>query len=272
MSASTAPLAVDAARPAPRRPRGRAAFAVVAAVLLGLTALDVLGELVATSATTTTAFPRTVGHLGVVGGAGDVEVRTGPAGGDELVVRTVVRDGWSRASTSAEVVDGVLQLSSRCGAGGWLSPCSVSYVVTVPEDPTLSLDVRTGTGDQRYRGAFASVQAHLGTGDLVWSEAVGERLAVSGGSGDVAVAGEVADVAVRTGTGDVVVVLERAPDRVDVRAGTGDALVQVPDGAAYRVDVGSGTGDERIAVPVDAASARELRVSTSTGDATALSR
>ncbi|WP_432523868.1 DUF4097 family beta strand repeat-containing protein [Kineococcus sp. SYSU DK006] len=266
MSAPTAPPAVGSAPAPARRPRGRAAFAVAAAVLVAAAATDALGEMAATSTTRTDAFAQVAGTLTVVGDDGDVDVRTGPATG-ELTVTTTVRDGWSRASTSAELVDGALRLSSSCGGGGWLSPCQVSYVVTVPEDPALELDVRTGAGDQSYRGTFAAVRTELGVGDLDWSGAEAQLLVVDTGAGDVDVEGAVQDLAASTGAGDVEVDLESAPQRVDVRTGTGDASVRLPAATPYRVEVDSGLGDEQVEVASDPASPRLVRITTSVGDA-----
>ncbi|WP_432483866.1 DUF4097 family beta strand repeat-containing protein [Kineococcus esterisolvens] len=270
MSASTAPPAVDAPAPAEaRRPPGRAALAVLAALVVGFAGIDVLGDVTATRAESTRVFEQPVSAVRAVGTTGDVVVVASP-GARGVELRTLVHEGWSSVRSSAEVVDGVLRLNGTCESGGWLSPCEVTWELTVPEG--LDLDLRTGTGDQEVTGAFGTVVARAGTGDVRWDTASGASLEAETGTGDLDVRGRVAQVRARAGTGDVEVRLDAAPDAVDVTTGTGDAAVQVPAGSAYAVGVTAGFGEEVVEVPVDAASAHRIAVRTSTGDASVLPR
>ncbi|MCI2238327.1 DUF4097 domain-containing protein [Paenibacillus sp. TRM 82003] len=270
MSAPTAPLTVDAPPPAPaRRPPGRAALAVLAALVVGFGGLDVLGDVTATRTESTRGFDEAVVAVRAVGGTGDVVVVADPAA-QQVRLRTLVHDGWASASSSADVVDGVLRLSAGCGSGSWLSPCEVDWELTVPEG--LDLDLRTGTGDQELTGAFGAVTVRAGTGDVRWDAGTGESLDAETGTGDLDVRGEVGQVRARAGTGDVEVRLDAAPEVAEVTTGTGDATVRLPTEGSYAVEVSTGFGDEVVEVPVDAASAQRVSVRTSTGDASVLPR
>ncbi|WP_337060096.1 DUF4097 family beta strand repeat-containing protein [Kineococcus sp. G2] len=270
MSAPTAPLTVQAPPPAPpRRPPGRAALAVLTALVVGFGGLDVLGDVTATRTESTREFEGAVAAVRTVGGTGDVVVVADPTA-QRVQLRTLVHDGWSRARSSADVVDGELRLSTDCGSGSWLSPCEVDWELTVPEG--LDLDLRTGTGDQELTGSFGAVTSRAGTGDVRWDGASGGPLDVETGTGDLDVRGQVASLRARAGTGDVEAWLDSAPTAVEVTTGTGDATVRVPTDGTYAVDVSTGFGDEVVEVPVDTTSGRRIAVRTSTGDASVLPR
>ncbi|WP_432494018.1 DUF4097 family beta strand repeat-containing protein [Kineococcus auxinigenes] len=270
MSAPTVPLAVDAPPPAPpRRPAGRAALAVLAAAVVGFGAVDVLGDLTATRTESTREIGGVVAAVRTVGGTGDVVVVADPAA-QGVQLRTLVHDGWARARSSADVVDGELRLSADCGSGSWLSPCEVDWELTVPEG--LDLNLRTGTGDQELTGVFGAVTARAGTGDVRWDSASGGSLDVETGTGELEVRGEVASLRARAGTGDVEAWFDTAPTTVEVTTGTGDATVRVPTDGTYAVDVSTGLGDEVVEVPVDTTSGQRISVRTSTGDASVLPR
>ncbi|WP_432537848.1 DUF4097 family beta strand repeat-containing protein [Kineococcus arenarius] len=270
MSAPTVPLAVDAPPPAPpRRPPGRAALAVLAAAVVGFGAVDVLGDLTATRTESAEVFAGPVTALHVVGDTGDVRVTAADV--TDVRVRTLVHSGWSQPGSSAELTDGVVRLSSACSGGAWMSPCEVSWEVTVPQG--LDLDLRTGTGDQSLDGGFGRVVSVAGTGDLHAAGADADDLSAQTGTGDVELAGRYDALRVRTGTGDVAADLRAAPGSVQVTTGTGDATVRLPAAAeGYDATASSGTGDVTLDVPVNSTSERQVRVSASTGDATVLTR
>jgi hypothetical protein len=119
---------------------------------------------------------------------------------------------------------GVLRITSRCPKIV-VGSCSASYELAVPE--TVAVDVQTTDGGVRVTGfrGSASVQTHSGTVDV--EAYCGFDLSATSGSGNVHVAAAC------------------APQRLDLRTGSGDATALVPPGR-YRISAASGTGAERV--------------------------
>ncbi|WP_432495369.1 DUF4097 family beta strand repeat-containing protein [Kineococcus gypseus] len=269
MSTPTVPLAVDVPpAAAPRRPRGRAALAVLAVLVVAAAGVDVLGDVTATRTATTEVFDGPVRQVRAEGGTGDVRVTAADVA--RVQVRALVHEGWTDAGASAALADGVLRLDSSCESGWW-SPCEVSWEVEVPEGVDLAL--RTGTGDQKLSGRFGRVGADVGTGDVEASGADADEVDVRAGTGDVELGGAYREVRVRTGTGDVEVDVVQPPDSVELTTGTGDVDLQLPDvEGGYAAGATSSFGDVVLDLPVDDDSPRAVRVTASTGDVEVLTR
>ena len=139
--------------------------------------------------------------------------------------------------------------------------CSVSYVLEVPRRTDVRL--AAGTGDLHVENLQGSADLRTGTGDL-HAEGVSGTLRLRADTGDVRVEGPSPDITVRTGTGDVHVEAA-SPSSVDAQSTTGDIELSVP-AQSYAVDVRAETGDELVDVDRDQASPRLLRAHTETGD------
>jgi Toastrack DUF4097 len=108
---------------------------------------------------------------------------------------------------------------ARSGSG------DVSIAITADE-----VDARTGSGDINVVGTSGRFEAHTGSGDVRAGRVAG-AIKASTGSGDVEAAQTVA-----------------AP--IEVRTGSGDVTMSVPDGAAFTLDVHTGSGAIRTSQPV----------------------
>ncbi|MBT0772080.1 DUF4097 family beta strand repeat protein [Kineosporia sp. J2-2] len=282
--------------PPPARPASRwltpvrATTAVLGLSLVGLGVATVVTQFATRVTDETLVVSDPVSSLTVDVSAGDVTVRTGPAGGPVTVrvhSRAAVREaGWTRTMD-----DGNLGLTGRC-EGGWpIDSCSVAFDVLVPADQAgdLTVDLRTGSGDQTLSGLAGPATLRTGAGDVRVTGFTGPTLKVTTGSGDIRAGrlesggaelrtgtGDIdaeftaatTGVSARTGTGDVTAWFTVAPVAVDTRADTGDVRLFVPeDGTHYDVTGASRTGDRRIEVPTGSSTHR-LGADTGSGDVT----
>lgn len=243
---------------------GRRVTGVLAGVMLVGSTAGALGRMTTTTSSETRTPTSPFSSIRLDGDAGDVRV-VAREGITQPLVQITTRGGWSTPENTVEVVGDELRITASCSRGSWPAPCSSSFVLTVPSG--VSVDLRTGTGDQELDGRFSAVRSELGTGDLTWT-GDGDRLDVQGGAGDVEVRGAVADAAARTGTGDVDLVLTAVPETVEASAGTGDVTVLVPGTAEYAVTVQTGTGDRDVQLLSVPGAPHRISASTSTGDVT----
>lgn len=130
-----------------------------------------------------------------------------------------------RARERRSFADGILRISSRCPRIV-VGSCSASYELAVPE--TVLVNVHTTDGDVRLTGFRGSAAITTGSGSVNAEAYCGF------------------DLSARSGSGDLRVAAACAPERLDLRTGSGDALAQVPPGR-YRVSASSGAGREHVA-------------------------
>lgn len=263
LSARTGPTSAPVP---PRRPSGagRVVTAAVALVLTGGVAVTALGAMTAQRETRDVVVQDQLTAVVVRGEVGDVSVRADP-GATRTTVRVSSVGGWSRAESSAQVENGVLQVVSSCGSV-WPGPCSVAFEVVVPEG--LDLDVTTGTGDQDLTGAFGAVRFDSDTGHVSWARARATSVTGRVGTGDVDVQGSVPDVRVTGETGAVRLALDTPPSEVLATTTTGDVRILVPDdGTRYDAGASSTVGRTQVAVPTAGPPAPRLAAVTGTGSA-----
>lgn len=222
----------------------------------------VLLDLLARSEQRTTRPLDVAGELVLETGSGDLEVvaASGPARLELRSVRGLFGGPGTRVTRGR---DGVLSVKTNC-TGPFALSCSGSMRALIPAG--TAVDVRTGSGNVRVRGARGGVVAETGSGDVELAELGGREVAAETGSGDVTGSGIAARrVRAETGSGDVDLALTAPPDGVVVDTGSGNASLGVPDvGYAFALDTGS--GDERIDVRQEPASPRTVRMDTGSGD------
>jgi DUF4097 and DUF4098 domain-containing protein YvlB len=114
---------------------------------------------------------------------------------------------------------------------------------------TGDADLRTSSGDLSARGLAGDVVLRTASGDVTASDLA---------------AGTVQAV---TSSGGVELGFRLAPSDVDAATASGDVHVALPIGQTYRVEADTGSGSSQIGVKTDPASARAVRVRTSSGDA-----
>ena len=190
-------------------------------------------------------YSQPVSALTIRGGANDLEVRGGGAVGTVQVARHLSWGPGSSRPTPTETWSGdTLSIDASCE--GFLSWCSIDYVVTVPDATTVSVD--SGSGDVTLDGSLGAVTVEIGSGDLD-----GRRLSS-------------ATVEGRTGSGDIDLAFAEAPTSLTLKAGSGDVSVRVPDDHAYATTISTGSGDEEVTTRTDPSSTNRIAIETGSGD------
>ncbi|UBU15691.1 DUF4097 family beta strand repeat-containing protein [Nonomuraea gerenzanensis] len=138
-----------------------------------------------------------------------------------------------------------LFLSYACPSD-WGS-CSVDYKIEVPKG--LSVDLDAGSGNLTLRNLTGQIDLHAGSGDVDATGLAGKKV--------------YADV----GSGNLDLTYTAAPDAAELKTGSGDITLNVPDGA-YDVKTDVGSGDTNVTVKKDAGSAHRLSLSAGSGDIT----
>jgi hypothetical protein len=195
---------------------------------------------------------------------GDIVVHAGPASGPIRVVSRVTSVFRNGQHTQA-VSDGVLKLSGGCSQRWVLDNCTVDFDIEAP--PGTKLTTISGSGDVRVIGISGAIDTHSGSGDVRVLRVSGP-ITIRVSSGDVrGTQMKAGRVRARTGSGDVSLSFDTAPLNVNVKAGSGDLHVVVPqDGASYVVEGKSGSGDRKIEIPQQPNTARVIEANTGSGD------
>lgn len=190
-------------------------------------------------------YTQPTGALMIKGGAQDVEVLGGGEPGKIHVSRHL---SWGPASTEPtageELVGSTLTLDADCN--GFLGWCSVDYVVTVPDTSDVAVD--NGSGDVAITGSFGGVSLTVGSGDIETANLRAEQVRAVAGSGDI-------DLELGT-----------AASPVEVRTGSGDVSVEIPQDATYAVRTTASSGNADVSVATDPRSSSTMRIDTGSGD------
>lgn len=209
-------------------------------------------------------FPVQGDHIVVdLNGGGDLRLSTGKPGG--VLVDSEVTWSLSRPKMSWTYDAGVLHLETA----DYLSPFghfSRSFSVLVP--PSMSVDVRSGSGDISAVDLAGDLKLETGSGAVTVFNATG-RLELKDGSGDIFVSGASSSVVnAHTGSGDVHLILETAPVTVDAATGSGDLTVEVPAGTRYQVRKETHSGSTGGDVSSYPQAANTISATTSSGSVT----
>ncbi|MFC4005657.1 DUF4097 family beta strand repeat-containing protein [Nonomuraea purpurea] len=127
--------------------------------------------------------------------------------------------------------------------------CGVDYKIEVPKG--LAVDLDSGSGNLTLRGLTGPVNLHAGSGDVDATGLAGKKM--------------FADV----GSGQTELKYSSPPDSAEVKTGSGDVTLNVPDGA-YDVKTDVGSGDAKISVKNDASSQHKISLTSGSGNVSVL--
>lgn len=204
--------------------------------------------------------------------AGDLRVSAGP-------VTEVVIDGMTgRGDSTAELEVGaegnrITVREPRHSATFLGLRRKTDIEIQVPEGSTLIASA--GSGDVIVTGRFGRLDVTTGSGDVVVDQ-VAEQSTLTSGSGDVSIGRVLAPLTLRAASGDAVVAEIWAPSRLKV--GSGDAVVravhadlQATSGSgdvhlesvhAGELELRTGSGDAVVGVPLGVAVWADVQATT----------
>ncbi|MEN3010914.1 MAG: DUF4097 family beta strand repeat-containing protein, partial [Candidatus Bipolaricaulaceae bacterium] len=120
--------------------------------------------------------------------------------------------------------------------------------------------------DVRLKRVFGALSLRTGSGDIAGKEVKGD-LDVETGSGDIALDGVEGELRLLTGSGDVKVEGELKEGTWQIRTGSGDVHLRLPQGVQAELDLRTDFGDIVCTLPVTAEERREGRLRGRLGEA-----
>lgn len=213
--------------------------------------------------------------------AGDIIVRSGPAGMVSIRGKIYVGDRWLAGSRHADVAE-IEQHPPLRQDGNTIHidyvnvhDISVDYEITVPADATIR--AHTGSGNQTIEDIHGNAELESGSGDMSLTRLTGD-IRVRTGSGNMRAREVSGPVRGGAGSGDIEVE-ETGTGDIDLHTGSGNITVRGIQGA-FRADAGSGdiiaegaqagtweirTGSGNVHVRLPANAAFDANISTSSG-------
>lgn len=128
------------------------------------------------------------------------------------------------------------------GDSGWSkSPCNVNFSIKSPQK--INIQASTGAGDLNIQGTSGTISFTLGNGD---TEINADVLDIQGrtGSGNITVYGLHKNGDFKTGSGEVKLSYKTDPQQatLDIRSGSGDAVIYLPKTAQFNTNFFAGSG------------------------------
>lgn len=137
--------------------------------------------------------------------------------------------------------------------------CKVNFVIKIPA--SLALDLKTGSGSLTVKGTQGTVDFKTGSGNAEFQvdtaklvgrigsgrvKAMGsiDSVNLKSGSGNIELSGLRGDAKIATGSGDIKLTYSSTPKkgRVELKTGSGDAIVYLPTEAKISTRFSSGSG------------------------------
>ena len=190
--------------------------------------------------------------------SGEVEIRTG----DDAEVKVERTLHWyTTKPTVNETWDGTtFKVVSNCTGN-----CGIDYVITVPPDVSVLLDMDSGSG--KVRNVTGTVDATLDSGDLEVS-GLSNTLTVTTSSGNFDGSQLTSkNVTLNVDSGDIDVTFTEAPTLLNMEADSGNIDVKVPvspDG--YKVTADADSGGASVDVIKNDLSTHVITASVDSGD------
>jgi hypothetical protein len=189
-------------------------------------------------------FNQPIHKVIVKGDAGNVRV----VASDSHAIQVQETRRWvsSEPKPKRSVAAGVLRLEEACS--GWIALCETSYVIQVPRN--LDVDIDVDAGDVTITGLSGAVSVKSDAGDVK-----GTGLAAARISAD-------------TDAGDVRLAFTTPPVSIDASTDAGDVEIDLPS-TEYALDLDTGAGSTSISgiVRYDLAE-HAVKARTSAGDVT----
>jgi hypothetical protein len=210
-----------------------AAVAISAAIVVFVVLITGIGWLVSlNSHTTTYAVASLISRVDVQLSSGQAVIVGSSSPG--VQVRRTDRYSFGHPAHEKRWLDrGVLHITSRCPEMV-LGSCSASYELAVPE--AVAVNVQTATGDVRMTGFNGDAAVATRSGNVDVEAYCGFRLSA------------------RSDSGNLFVSTACAPQRLNLRTASGNAVALVPPGR-YRIGATAGQGQQRVTGLVSDASA-----------------
>lgn len=203
-------------------------------------------------------YAQTATRIEVRSDSGEVDIKPGNAG--EVKVERTLRWYNTKPTIDETWSDTTFKVVSDCPGN-----CSIDYVITVPPDVSVYLDIDSGNG--KVRDVTGTVEATLDSGDLEFS-GLSNTLTVSMSSGNLDASQITSDNATfAVSSGDIDVTFAEAPTKLEVDADSGDVDVKVPvspDG--YKVITEVDSGETTIDVTKNDASTHAITATVDSGN------
>ncbi|WP_020541794.1 DUF4097 family beta strand repeat-containing protein [Nonomuraea coxensis] len=183
-----------------------------------------------------------VTELRLDNGSGDAVI-TESGGTSVRVTETLRWRGDSKPKPEHKVEGGALALSYTCPSN--LGSCGVDYKIEIPKG--LAVDLDSGSGDITLRALSGDVKVHVGSGDVDAADLTGKTVVADAGSGNVELK------------------YATAPTSAQLKTGSGDISLFVPDGA-YDVSTDVGSGDVKVSVKNDRSSPNKISLRAGSGN------
>ncbi len=131
------------------------------------------------------------------------------------------------------------------GVQGSLRVASASGQVRVKDCDGMALTADTALGGQEVVRVKGRLNLRTGSGRVTLSDFSGE-LGVSAGSGDVLLRQVSGNLGVSSGSGDIQAERLALQERGTFTSGSGDVVVDMPEGSAFRLQLQTGSGDAQV--------------------------
>ena len=218
------------------------------------------------SPTETRAFPAAgirIVHVSTV--SGDVHVSSNSGGAEATLVATK-REFGDACSFVAEVRDKTLFVEvKQTGFFKFIHDCRVDIALSVPRG--VNVNAALGSGDLEVQGIRGELAYKVGSGDV---RANGAFTSVDGksGSGGVNLAGLLGGGSIVTGSGNMRLAYAKTPKTglLDIKAGSGEAVVLMPKGSKVHANLRAGSGSLINEIGDDPKSTFELDMKAGMGD------
>lgn len=203
-------------------------------------------------------YAQTATRIEVESDSGEVEIKPG-APGEVKVERTL--KWYNTKPTIDETWSGTtFKVVSDCTGN-----CGIDYVITVPPDVSVLLDI--DSGNAKLRDVTGTVEATLDSGDLEFS-GLTNTLNVTMSSGNLD-ASQISspNVTLSVSSGDIDMTFATAPTLLDMEADSGDIDVKVPvspDG--YKVTTELDSGEATVDVTRNDASTHAINANLDSGN------
>lgn len=229
--------------------RGWDAAVAASAAIVVLVALLLGGGWLASRHSRTTTYSVSSGLTQI-----DLQLSSGQAmivGSSSSTVQVQRDEDYSFGHAAQEqrsLAGGVLRISSRCPRIV-VGSCSASYELAVPE--TVAVHVQAGDGDVRMTGFSGNATVETRSGNVDVEAYCGFSLSAVSGSGDLHVETACApeSLNLRTATGNAVALVPPGRYRIGASSGAGRPLVTgvIPDQSApFTIDVHSSAGSASV--------------------------